>query len=75
MVSEIMKVFNHITLLVKHGASKPVLCVKCHRYVTRIDTHLKQIHHLKGDKLENLINLCKDESENGKLTKLKFVNP
>lgn len=72
-VSEIISVFNHVTLVVKHGSSKPVLCLKCHRYVTRIDQHLRNIHKLEGDRLENALVRCKDESADGMMIIIMYL--
>ena len=43
-VSEIIKTFNHITLIVKHMSYVPDLCTQCNRYVSRIDLHLVNFH-------------------------------
>ena len=51
-VSEIIKTFNHITLIVKHGSYLPDLCIKCNRYVSRIDLHLVNYHSIMRDSEE-----------------------
>ena len=50
--SEIVKVFNHMTLLVKHHAYYPNLCGKCGRYFQRLDVHLHRIHSFSAGSTE-----------------------
>ena len=66
-VSEIVKSFNHLTLLVKHGKYKPILCFLCGRHVTRIAQNLKVMHELEGDVYEDTLEECQEASKNGEI--------
>ena len=64
IVSEMIKSFNHITLLVKHGSFKPVKCHICHYFVKRIDIHGKTKHKLSSGDLEDYMDQCRKATPN-----------